>query len=262
MELALFQVDAFTDQIFEGNSACVVPLTAWPDDQLLLHIARENAVAETAFFVPHNDHYHIRWFTPDIEMDLCGHATLATAHVLKSHLAVNTPVIRFKSKSGELNVRINAGSYTLDFPSRMPSPAALPELIKQGFELPPLEVLKSRDYILVYANETDIRKMNPDRQVLDKLNLDPGGIIITSPGLTTDFVSRFFTTQSTIFEDPVTGSAHCSLIPFWSQRLGKKEMTALQVSDRGGKLWCNDAGERVLITGNARTYMRGTLWTE
>jgi PhzF family phenazine biosynthesis protein len=262
MKLQVFQVDAFTDRIFGGNAACVVPLTGWLDDNTLLNIAKENAVAETAFFVPLNDHFHIRWFTPDIEMDLCGHATLATAHVLKEHFNNGAGSVRFESKSGLLTVTNHADRYTLDFPSRAPVPAALPDVIKQGIDLQPTEVFKARDYMLVYGHEDAIKNIRLNRQLLDQLNLDPGGIIITAPGVNVDFVSRYFTTQSTIFEDPVTGSAHCSLIPFWSQRLHKKEMTALQLSERGGRLWCTDANDRVLITGQARTYSAGTLWTE
>ncbi|HEY9046472.1 MAG TPA: PhzF family phenazine biosynthesis protein [Ohtaekwangia sp.] len=262
MELRVFQVDAFTDTIFGGNPACVVPLTDWLDDRLMLKIAQENAVAETAFFIPVGDHYHLRWFTPDIEMDLCGHATLATAHVLRQHLGDQSAELRFESRSGLLSVKPGNDSYTLDFPSRMPVVATLPEIIRKGIDRQPKEVWKARDYILVYETEEDIQDIVLNRQVLDQINLDPGGIIITAPGRTVDFVSRFFTPQSTIFEDPVTGSAHCSLIPFWSERLHKREMTALQVSARVGKLGCIYAGERVYMSGEARTYLAGTIYID
>jgi len=260
MELTIFQIDAFTDRIFGGNPACVVPLKEWLPDHQLLHIAKENAVAETAFFIPSTDHFHIRWFTPDIEMDLCGHATLATAHVLCAHLNYAPAIIKFESKSGLLLVEKQETHYTLNFPSRMPLPDSLPEILRQGMDRQPKEVLKSRDYVLVFEKQEDITGIKLNRAVLDQISLDPGGIIITAPGNEVDFASRFFTTQSTLFEDPVTGSAHCSLIPFWSRRLNKKEMTALQLSERVGKLKCVDAGDRVLISGQARTYLAGSIW--
>lgn len=264
MELQIFQVDAFTDHVFGGNPACVVPLSKWLDDKTLLRIAEENAVAETAFFVPDGGEgrYRLRWFTPDIEMDLCGHATLATAHVIKAHLDVKAGVLSFLTKSGVLTVSNNQGKYTLDFPSRIPVPAQLPEIIKNSIDRQPINVLKARDYILVYDYEEDIRNIVIDRQVLDLINLDPGGIVLTSRGSEVDFVSRFFTPQSTIFEDPVTGSAHCSLIPFWSNVLNKREMTALQLSGRVGKLWCADNDDRVLMSGHAKTYLSGKIFVE
>jgi PhzF family phenazine biosynthesis protein len=261
MELTFFQIDSFTDTLFGGNPAGVVPLTTWLPDSLLLKIARENAVAETAFFIIKNNDVDIRWFTPDLEMDLCGHATLATAHVLKEHLNFKDDRINFKSKSGELIVTKNKDSYTLDLPSRVPVKCELPEVIRQGIGNP-IDVLKSRDYILVFESEEDILNMKPDRSILDQINLDPGGICVTAKGKNVDFVSRFFTPQSTLFEDPVTGSAHCSLIPYWSEKLGKKEMTALQLSERIGKLHCVDACERVLISGQAKTYLIGKIFTE
>jgi PhzF family phenazine biosynthesis protein len=260
MELQIFQVDAFTDHVFGGNPACVVPLPKWLDDKTLLSIAAENAVAETAFFVADDGSYHLRWFTPDIEMDLCGHATLATAHVIKKHLNVKDQVVSFLSKSGTLTVSNANDRYTLDLPSRMPVIAELPGIIKDSIDRQPKKVLKSRDYILVYDHEEDIRDIIINRQVLDSINLDPGGVVITSRGKQVDFVSRFFTPQSTIFEDPVTGSAHCSLIPFWSHVLHKTEMTAFQLSDRVGKLWCVNNGERVLISGYAKTYLAGNIF--
>jgi PhzF family phenazine biosynthesis protein len=259
MELQLFQIDAFTDKVFGGNSACVVPLTHWLPDEVLLKITRENAVAETAFFIPNGNHYHIRWFTSEIEMDLCGHATLASAHVLRKHLKISADIIEFESNSGLLKVHCQADRYTLDFPSRKPVPAPLPEIIRTGLGNHPKEVYKSRDYLLVYDHENDIKDIALNRYVLDQINLDPGGIILTAPGKEVDFVSRYFTTQSTIFEDPVTGSAHCSLIPFWSERLNKQDLIALQISSRTGKLWCRNSGDRVLITGEAVTYLEGII---
>jgi PhzF family phenazine biosynthesis protein len=262
MKLDLYQVDTFTDKIFGGNSACVVPLTEWLPDEVMLKITRENAVAETAFFISSGADFDLRWFTPEIEMDLCGHATLAAAHVLKTILNYVGNYMVFHSRSGILQVSVDKDLYTLDFPSRMPEPAILHDLIKTSLNIQPVEVLLSRDFVLVYEDEQDVRDIRINRQIVDQVNLDPGGIIITAPGHHCDFVSRYFTPQASIFEDPVTGSAHCSLIPYWSKRLNKKTMTALQLSERVGKLFCEDKGDRVLIAGNARTYSAGTLWTE
>lgn len=262
MQLNLYQIDAFTDHIFGGNPACVVPLQNWLPDALLLKIARENAVAETAFFVDRGSHLHLRWFTPEIEMDLCGHATLATAHCLTTLLDYGKKTILFETLSGVLTVTVHNDMYTLDFPSRKPVPTALPELLEKSLSLKPHEVLKSRDYVLVYEREADIRDIKINRQYFDQLKLANGGVIVTAPGDNSDFVSRFFTPQASILEDPVTGSAHCSLAPFWSERLNKTELTAFQVSERIGKLFCQQKDDRVLISGTAKTYSVGTLWTD
>ena len=262
MKLDLYQVDAFTDQIFKGNPACVVPLEEWLPDRLLLNIAMENAVAETAFFVKQDAGYHLKWFTPEIEMDLCGHATLATAHILKTMLGHTDDQITFFTRSGALTVVMEEDQYVLNFPSRMPVPSSLPVIIRDAINIQPKEVFKSRDYVLVFEREEDIRNIKINRNIFDQINLDPGGMIVTAPGDTCDFVSRFFTSQASILEDQVTGSAHCSLIPFWSSRLSKKELNAKQLSARGGKLFCKDLDDRVLIGGSAKTYSSGTLWTE
>ena len=226
MKLELYQIDAFTDKTFGGNPACVVPLTYWLPDDILLKITKENAVAETAFFVDKGDKIHLRWFTPEIEMDLCGHATLATAHCLKSILNYPNDKIIFETLSGDLTVLVENDLYYLDFPSRMPVISELPETIKKSLNIQPKEVYKSRDYLLVYDTEQEIEKIKVNRQIFDKINLDPGGVIVTAKGENYDFVSRFFTPQALILEDPVTGSAHCSLIPFWSSRLKKNELNA------------------------------------
>ena len=262
MKLDLYQIDAFTDQIFGGNPACVVPLKEWLPDELLLQIAKENAVAETAFIILEKDRVLLRWFTPDIEMDLCGHATLASAHCIKSILNYPLDSILFETMSGELKVSISNGHYHLDFPSRMPTPAALPKTIESALNLQPKEVHQSRDYVLVYEHQNDIERIRIDRNQFDQINLGTGGVIVTAPGTNYDFVSRFFTPQATILEDPVTGSAHCSLIPFWSKRLGKNEMHALQLSERGGEIGCKDLGDRVIISGTARTYSAGHFWVD
>jgi PhzF family phenazine biosynthesis protein len=262
MKLNLYQIDAFTDKIFGGNPACVVPLESWLPDEILLKIAKENAVAETAFYVINDKRIHLRWFTPEIEMDLCGHATLATAHTLKSILNYPENTIVFDTLSGVLMVTIDNDIYTLDFPSRKPVPSELPEIIRDSLNIQPKAVLKSRDYVLIYETEQEIKDIVIDRQTFDTLNLDPGGVVVTAKGSQCDFVSRFFTSQSSILEDPVTGSAHCSLIPYWSEQLGKKEMHAKQLSEREGTLYCIDNGERVLISGKAKTYSTGTCWIE
>jgi PhzF family phenazine biosynthesis protein len=259
MQLPIFQVDAFTDKLFGGNPAAVCPLVNWLPDNVMQRIALENSVAETSFFIPLNDGFEIRWFTPEIEMDLCGHATIAAAHVLSRHLNYSLPYIRFYSKSGELMVTVDSKRFTLNFPSRKPKPTDIPRIISDAIQEKPVEVLKSRDYVLVFESEEKIRRMKPNQGILNQINLDPGGIIITAPGDEVDFVSRFFTPQASIFEDPVTGSAHCSLIPYWSEKLEKKSMIALQLSQRVGKLFCENLYERVLISGEAVTYLEGNI---
>jgi len=262
MKLDLYQIDAFTNTIFGGNPACVVPLDKWLSDDLLLKIARENAVAETAFYVDKGDKIHLRWFTPEIEMDLCGHATLAAAHCLKSILNYPKNKIVFETLSGDLTVLMENDFYYLDFPSRMPLTSKLPETIEKSLNILPTEVFKSRDYVLIYDSEEDIKNIKINRQTFDQINLDPGGVIVTSKGNDCDFVSRFFTPQASILEDPVTGSAHCSLIPFWSKRLNKKELSAMQISERIGTLNCQDKNDRVIISGQAKTYSIGTFWMD
>ncbi len=259
MQIPIFQVDAFTDKIFGGNPAAVCPLENWLPDVVMQKIAMENSVAETAFFIPLNDGFEIRWFTPEIEMDLCGHATLATAHIIAKHINSQMSSLKFYSKSGVLTVKVENELLTLDFPSRKPYPSDIPQIILDAFQVKPVEILKSRDYVLVYKTEEVIRSMEPDQGTLNQINIDPGGIIVTAKGDEVDFVSRFFTPQASIFEDPVTGSAHCSLIPYWSQKLNKMSMSTLQLSPRIGKLQCKDLGERVLISGNAITYLEGRI---
>jgi PhzF family phenazine biosynthesis protein len=256
----IYQIDAFTDQVFSGNPACVVPLKEWLPDNTMLKIAKENGVAETAFFIEEDDGFYLRWFTPEIEMDLCGHATLATAHCIFKHLEFKGDQLVFSSSSGELIVKKIGDKYQLDFPSRMPKHDVLPDIIEAALNIQPSEVLKSRDYVLVYSSEEDISKLIVDQSILDQINLDPGGVVMTAKGKACDFVSRYFTPQSSILEDPVTGSAHCSLIPLWSERLGKEKMIARQLSDRGGILWCELNKDRVLISGKAVTYSIGKFY--
>lgn len=261
MKLPLFQVDAFTDKVFGGNPAAICPLERWLPTGTMQQIAIENAVAETAFFIPVDEGFEIRWFTPEIEMDLCGHATLAAAHVIARHLQHSASDIQFRSRSGHLSVGVTDELLTLNFPSRQPEPSAVPAIILEAVKEKPIETLKSRDYILVFKDEQTVRQLEPCQHLLNQINIDPGGIAVTASGQEADFVSRFFTPQASIFEDPVTGSAHCSLIPYWSRKLEKSAMTALQLSRRGGKLICQNLGERVLISGRAVTYLEGYINT-
>lgn len=260
MELSLYQVDAFTNKVFGGNPACVVPLKKWMEDEILIKIAQENSVPETAFFVETEIGFHLRWFTPEIEMDLCGHATLATAFIIKNFLNYSKNEINFKTLSGNLKVTSNDDLFTLDFPSRDPVEVELPEIIKKAVSIYPLKTFKSRDYVLIYNNQSDIENITVDPQILNHLDLKTGGIVVTAKGDKVDFVSRFFSPRSSIFEDPVTGSAHCSLVPYWSKILNKDEMKAFQLSKRKGELWCVNKGERVLLTGNAKIYSTGSIW--
>ena len=262
MQIDIFQVDAFTDNVFGGNPAAVCPLDSWLDDDLLQQIAAENHLSETAFFIPlPNNHYHLRWFTPEIEMDLCGHATLASAYVLFEELGHIGEEIFFESQSGTLGVKKFNQFYELNFPSRPPIPSTLPKIIAEGMNIQPVEVWKARDYLLVYKNEVDILNIQPDERIIHQINIDPGGIIVTAEGASNDvdFVSRLFTPQSSIFEDPVTGSAHCTLIPFWAERMDQTSFRALQLSQRRGELFCTLDGDRVKIQGNAVLYLRGKI---
>lgn len=262
MKIDIYQIDAFTDTLFGGNPAAVCPLDSWLDDFTLQKIAAENNLSETAFFVKlSNGKFHLRWFTPQHEMDLCGHATLATAFVIFNELDYLGDTVIFDSISGELTVDKEDDLYVLDFPSRPPKKERLPDVIEESLNIQPKEVWKSRDYLLVYEHEDDILKIEFNRSIIDKINIDPGGIIVTAKGSSSevDFVSRFFTPQAVVFEDPVTGSAHCSLIPFWAERLGKTKLEALQLSDRKGKLSCELHQERVKIKGRAVKYLSGVI---
>jgi predicted PhzF superfamily epimerase YddE/YHI9 len=196
MDYSIYQVDAFTDSLFKGNPACVVPLDRWLEDDILLNIAKENAVPETAFFVQKNNEIHLRWFTPDIEMDLCGHATLATAHVIKKHLQYQGEILKFKTLSGIVKVSISSDKYFLDFPSRMPVATSLPNNLKEALNLIPNRVLKSRDYVLVYENEAAVRNIQIKRNLFDTLNLGTGGVVVTSRGKKSRFCISFFHPKS------------------------------------------------------------------
>ena len=260
MKYNIYQVDDFTNQLFGGNPACVIPLKKWMSDSVLLKIAQENAVSETAFFIDNGNDFHLRWFTPDQEIDLCGHATLAAAHVLRSILKYSNSKIIFNTLSGDLVVSFEGDFYFLDFPARKADLSSLPRAIKLALNIQPIEVYKARDYMLVYNNEQEIRDISINRQEFDKINLGYGGVIVTAKSDSKDFVSRYFTPQATILEDPVTGSAHCTLIPFWSERLNKIKLDALQLSARGGKLCCKYMQDRVIIGGQARTFSHGRFF--
>jgi PhzF family phenazine biosynthesis protein len=258
MRLQYFHVDAFSDAVFSGNPAGVCLLDKWLPTALMQQIAFENNLSETAFVMPARDYYGIRWFTPTVEVDLCGHATLAAAHVLFQHQGFAGPVINFRSNTDRLAVAKRDGLLVLDFPSRPPLPCATPNKLVQALGQAPLEVLAARDYFVVYPSEEIVRNLKPDMGLL--CGLDKFAVIVTAKGKDVDFVSRFFAPKEGVPEDPVTGSAHCSLTPYWAKKLGKNKMTALQVSARGGKLFCEDAGERVKIGGTAVTYLQG--WIE
>ena len=255
MKTACYHVNAFVDPEngFTGNSACIIPLETWLSPARMLALAKENGVAETAFFIRNPEgstsEFSLRWFTPDIEMDLCGHAKLAAACTIASMPGFKGGDITFSSCSGPLRVGVSGDIFTLDFPSRPPVAATLPRNIWDSLSIKPREVTLARDYVLLYEKEEDIRRIELDRELFDMLNIDPGGIVVTAPGSDCDFVSRFFTPQATILEDPVTGSAHCSLIPYWSARLGKSELLARQISRQGGTLFCKNCGGRVLVGG-------------
>ncbi|GAB4244418.1 MAG: PhzF family phenazine biosynthesis protein [Ekhidna sp.] len=260
MKLPIYQVDAFTDHLFAGNPAAVVPIEGeWPVDDILQKIAIENNLAETAFFKKEGDHFHLRWFTPEFEIDLCGHATLASAHVIFQHFGYHEDQISFRSMSGELTVKKAGKLLQLDFPSRMPEKETVNPGWLSAFNHPPKEILKSRDFVLVYETEAEVRSLKVKPGLLNPAHFNKGGIICTAKGDGVDFVSRFFLPGASVFEDPVTGSSHCSLIPYWSEKLGKKEMLAYQLSERKGYLNCTDLGERVLIAGNAVTYLKGEI---
>lgn len=260
MQLPIYQVDAFASEIFRGNPAAVVPLTEWLPDALMLAIAAENNLAETAFCIPTQEGYHIRWFTPELEMDLCGHATLAAAHVLWAHSGYTGQTLIFRSASGPLRVSKDGAWLTLDFPSRPPRPAAAPADLLAAIGGRPAQVLLARDYLLVYDTAAEVLALNPDPAAFQHFDLGTGGIIATAAGDDVDFVSRFFTPGASVFEDPVTGSAHCSLIPYWAKRLGKTELCARQVSPRGGELRCRLRDGRVDISGRAITYLQGLIY--
>ena len=257
MEITLYQVDAFTGRVFGGNPAAVCPLESWIDDGLMQQIAMENNLSETAFFVRHGDGYEIRWFTPKNEIFLAGHPTLATAYVIFNCCGHQGDEIRFSSKSGGLTVKRDGELLRMNFPAWEPSRVDQSELVTRGLGEKPEELYRTRDYLAVYESEEDILAIEPDFRLLGKL--DCTGIIVTAPGREADFVSRFFAPAEGIDEDPVTGSAHCTLVPYWAQRLKKNSLHARQLSARRGELFCRYLGDRVEISGQAVPFMKGTI---
>ena len=257
MSIPYYQIDTFTSSLFTGNPAGVCLLADWLPDGVLQSIAAENNLAETAFVVQRDSFFDLRWFTPSLEMDLCGHATLAPAHVIFRHLGYRSSAIRFQTRAGELTVSRREDLLTLDFPSRPATSCDTPPDLQAGLGARPTTTAKARDYLAVFDTEQAVRSLKPDMAAL--MRLDCLGIIATAPGEHSDFVSRFFAPRAGVPEDPVTCSAHCTLIPYWAERLGRPTLRALQVSPRGGELFCEHRGNRVGIGGRAVTYSSGFL---
>lgn len=257
MKLKQYQIDAFASRVFEGNPAAVCPLEHWLDDSVMQLIAAENNLFETAFFVPTKNGFHLRWFTPVAEVKLCGHATLATAHVLFNLHGYAKQSITFETLSGDLMVTRNHGLLAMDFPAQPATPCKAPDALIAGLGKRPLEVLAADDYVAVFDNEDDVLALMPDLSQLQLLDLR--GVCVTAPGRNVDFVSRFFAPKYGIAEDPVTGSAHCELAPYWAARLGKQNLHARQISKRGGYIHCQLNGDRVVLSGCAVTFMEAEI---
>lgn len=257
MRLPLFQVDAFTRRRFEGNPAAICPLPKWLPDATLQSIAAENNLAETAFFVAEPEGYRLRWFTPAVEVDLCGHATLAAAYVLMDCLGFGANQVTFHSRSGPLTVIRADDLYSLDFPARPGTLAPANPILAEALGATPEAILEARDTMCVFKTAPEVLALRPNMEALAKH--ESFAVIATAPGDDCDFVSRFFAPRQGIPEDPVTGSAHCTLTPYWAQRLGKNTLFARQVSPRGGELWCEDRGDRVRISGHGALYLTGFI---
>lgn len=258
MDIPIYQVDAFTSRLFAGNPAAICPLDKWLPDDVMQSIAAENNLSETAFFVPENGGYRLRWFTPGVEVDLCGHATLASAYIVLTRMKPDAGSVSFQTRSGELIVCRRGDQYSMDFPARPPEHCHVHPRLIEALGTVPLEVLAARDYLVVYQSEEQVRTLQPNLELL--CLMDRFAVIVTAPGSDgVDFVSRFFAPSKGVPEDPVTGSAHCTLIPYWSRRTGKTELKARQVSRRGGDLFCEHRGERVTIAGNAVLFLEGTI---
>ncbi len=259
-DIPIYQIDAFASRVFAGNPAAVCPLDAWLTDDVLLAIAAENNLAETAFLLARDDgDYDLRWFTPAVEVDLCGHATLASAYVIDRELEPGRAHVRFHTRSGPLEVTREGDSYALDFPSHPPAPVApdVARAVTEALGSPPLEVHQAKMFLALLESQDAVLAARPDLPKVKDLLGD--GLIITAPGEDCDFVSRYFAPHAGIPEDPVTGSAHCRLTPFWARRLDKARLTARQVSQRGGELEVEDRGARVKIAGRCANYMSGRI---
>ncbi|HAS39625.1 MAG TPA: isomerase [Microscillaceae bacterium] len=264
-KLPIYQVDAFADTVFKGNPAAIVPLKEdWLPDELMQKIAAENNLAETAYIIQRDGHYDIRWFTPAVEVDLCGHATLASAHIVLNMFHVKAKQVKFHSqRSGVLTVTKDKDQLILDFPTDTLTRVDLPEALVQGLGIVPVETYKGKtDYMLVFENQEQIEKLEPNFNWIAKV--DARGIIVTAPGKDKeiDFVSRFFAPQSGINEDPVTGSAHTTLVPYWAEKLDKTDLTGHQISPRGGTLYCKYLGDRVKLGGKSALYLKGEILLE
>jgi predicted PhzF superfamily epimerase YddE/YHI9 len=257
VKLPLYQLDAFASARFRGNPAAVCPLSQWLDEATMQAIAAENNLSETAFFVAADGGYHIRWFTPVQEVDLCGHATLASARVIFDRLAPELEEVRFTSRSGELRVDRDGDLLALDFPAWPASPGPIPEGFEAAMGRAPREVLRARNLLAVYGSEDEVRGLAPDFERLKRL--DAFGVIATAPGSDADYVSRYFAPGAGVPEDPATGSSHCTLIPYWAARLGRNRLRARQVSARGGEFSCELRGDRVRIAGRVVPYLEGTI---
>lgn len=257
MELNIYQVDAFAHEIFTGNPAAVCPLESWLNDDVMQNIAAENNLAETAFFVKEGTGFHIRWFTPTTEVDLCGHATLASAYVIFEQLNYSNKTIHFESKSGQLSVEKQGDLLQLDFPTQVAIPCETPKALTQAFGKAPIACFENEDYLAIY-NEEFIHAAKPDLTLLQTLELR--GVIISAESEEYDFVNRVFAPKYGINEDPVTGSAFTKLIPYWANALNKNTLTAKQVSQRGGEVNCQLKGDRVLISGKCKLYLTGKIY--
>ena len=256
----LYYVDTFSCRVFGGNPAAVVTMDQWLEDATLQAIAAEHNLSETAFVIPHPNECLLRWFTPTLEMDLCGHATLGAAHILFKEHFPNQVKLNFMTRSGKLGVTRNDGLIYLDFPSRPGSPIDVDDALIDALGIKPVDAVLSRDLLVAFGSETDVRKFRPDFARIEAL--DAFALIVTAPGTDVDFVSRFFAPRAGVPEDPVTGSAHCTLIPYWARRLGKQRLYAKQLSKRGGDLHCELRGDRVCIGGEAVEYLRGEINVE
>lgn len=258
MKLDLYQIDAFTDRVFSGNPAAVCPLSTWLDDAVMQAIAAENNLSETAFFVPRDGDFELRWFTPKLEVDLCGHATLASGHLILTRLEPRRTTVTFLTRSGPLTVIRDGDRLAMDFPTWTPHPVPPPDGLEAALGRQAQAVYFGRDrHMAVFPSARDVRDLHPDMAALARVS--PGRIIVTAPGDDCDFVSRFFAPGSGIDEDPVTGSSHCVLVPYWAERLGKADLHARQISARGGELFCRHRGERITIAGRAALYLTGSI---
>src|SRR6478672_6192693 len=259
MKFSIYQVDAFAENVFSGNPAAVIPLEHWIDEDIMQKIAMENNLSETAFIVKEDEVYQIRWFTPENEVDLCGHATLASAYVIKNFIEPHIAEIQFSTqRAGMLKASAKEGVYTLDFPARIPEPCTAPAgLLKSLGTAIAVEILKSRDYFVVLPDEEAVKNIEPDFILMQQL--DSFGVIVTGKGQSVDVVSRCFYPSAGINEDPVTGSAHCNIVPYWSEKLGKTKLQCKQLSKRGGTLDCELSGDRVLLSGKCVLFLQGEI---